>query len=654
MELFTSDRSSPTRAVPEVTSESAPELAVTTEPFGSYVPIPGLATGITGPGRWPSDRRAPARPLPRLIRRTLKVGTKDVASPADFLPIAKRASWDPIEEKVIQFLCDSKVLYKLRSAKWREDLHDYMQTMPAAFYAAQATVAACDQVGQFYDSKRVVDSTGHLAQRRATLLAAETRAEFDPGFGLDNPNLPTGYNPSVNKKFEGATLKSDRPAWQSGPNPFLGGGKTTGIQNIHISQQLVTKGLQKENDTKTGQFAVCVSCLRWVDINMMDTDHAQPLTVFKGRLIKLAEAMSGDPTIYDDLHQAASMAGTNPTPVEQYFIVTGVGAKRTFQLNLEGLTAYSHNLDNLMKMCKACNQGAGKHFGGLIEWLIGNPFYGKTLADTFPSGPGTARIVDKNTSGLSPSQAIYGHLTSTYGEAVQLSYPALQFSEYTHKTVTSTTRKQYELIQTPHSRSRDEREAELDDRGRRNDSMVRSTKVMHEHYSKKDRPEIRSGSPERDEKELVEHLGAKDNKRADKRKREDNQYEGFVKLAKTGAPTDTNSISDAKSKAVAELANRDAQQHFDLDERSGITDALAANLSLDQSLATFGRPLGYVQGFDNTLQLRLNAASAGHQDGSNNNNLTLPTNPEMSVAVRLIQDYAAAYNKGKADAVMVT
>lgn len=185
-------------------------------------------------------------------------------------------AWDPVEEKVIQFLCDSTRPYKLRSSKWRDDLTDLMQDLPATFYTALATVAECDQVSQFYGSKGVVDSTGHLARRRATLFAAEARAEFDPTFGLDNPNLPTGYKSSVDKQFKGATLSSDRPAWQSGTNPYQGGGKSTGIQNIHISQQLVTQGLQKENDTKTGQFAVCVSCLRWVDINMMDTDHAQP------------------------------------------------------------------------------------------------------------------------------------------------------------------------------------------------------------------------------------------------------------------------------------------------------------------------------------------------------------------------------------------
>ena len=44
-------------------------------------------------------------------------------------------------------------------------------------------------------------------------------------------------------------------------------------------------------------------------------------------------------------------------------------------------------MGNLMKMCKACNQGAGKHFGSLAEWLTGNPFYGKSLADTFSRAP---------------------------------------------------------------------------------------------------------------------------------------------------------------------------------------------------------------------------------------------------------------------------
>ena len=82
--------------------------------------------------------------------------------------------------------------------------------------------------------------------------------------------------------------------------------------------------------------AVCVSCLRWTNVNMMDTDHAQPLKLIKERLLRLADAMSADPTIFDGLHSAAVKAGNTPTPAESYFIVKGTGTDRTFALNEEG------------------------------------------------------------------------------------------------------------------------------------------------------------------------------------------------------------------------------------------------------------------------------------------------------------------------------
>jgi hypothetical protein len=597
------------------------------------VPVPGLLTGSP------------------IIRRTISVSGSPVPTPADFLPLAKRKNWDPVELKVLQFMCDDTTKdYEFRKTKWREDLYDHMADLPQAFYNSLATVAECDEIINWFDKKEIKDTSGRLVTRRAALFASEFKAFFSPTIGLDPPTLPTGYQASVDKKYAAASQKSDRPPWQKTDNPYSGGGKQTGIQNVQISQQLVGQGLQRPNTWATGHDAVCVSCLRWTNVNMMDTDHAQPLKLIKERLLRLADAMSADPTIFDGLHSAATKAGNTPTPVESYFIVKGTGPDRTFKLNEEGLSAYSHNMGNLMKMCKACNQGAGKHFGSLAEWLTGNPFYGKSLADTFPSGPGTTRIVDQNSVGKTPSEVIYSHVTDTYGEAVKSTYPVHQFNEFSHRKITSTARKQYEVKQTPVSTARSEREAELDERGRRNDMMVRSTKVLQEHFSRKDREKIRAGSPEREEVELKEHFKVSEEKRSRKRKAEDTDYEGFVKLARGGKPTDLTGLGDAKKRAVAIQANEEGQRQSVQDKQAGIAAALAADLSLDQSLATVGREPGFIEGFTDTLKLRTGAVVAGHAAGINNHPLSLPAAADPAVTLRLAQDYVAGYNSGRAEA----
>jgi len=600
--------------------------------FPNCLPVPGLLAGSP------------------VIRRTISVSGSAVATPADFLPLAKRDKWDPVELKVLQFMCDDATQdYEFRKSKWREDLKDYLADMPQEFYDTLTTVAECDEIINWYEKKEIKDTSGRLANRRSTLFASEFKAFFSPTIGLDPPTLPTGYKPSVDKKYKAASSTSDRPPWQKTDNPYLGG-KETGIQNVQISQQLVGQGLQQPNMWGTQHDAVCVSCLRWTNVNMMDTDHAQPLKLIKERLLRLADAMSADPTIFDGLHSAALKAGNTPTPAESYFIVKGTGPDRTFRLNEEGLSAYSHNMGNLMKMCKACNQGAGKHFGSLAEWLTGNPFYGKSLADTFPSGPGTARIVDQNSAGKAPSELIYSHLTDTYSEAVQSTYTAHQFNEFSHRKITSTARKQFEVKQTPPSTTRTEREAELEERGRRNDAMVRSTKVLQEHFSRKDREEIRSGSPERDETDLKEHFKVGEEKRSRKRKSEDTDYEGFVKLARSGAPTDVKSVGDAKKQAVVLQANEEGRRQFAMDKQAGIADALAADLSQDLSTATIGREPGYVEGFTDTLTLRAAAAAAGYADGINNLPVTLPAAADPTATIRLIQDYVGGYNRGRAEA----
>jgi hypothetical protein len=601
--------------------------------FPNCLPVPGLLAGSS------------------VVSRNILVSGSAVATPADFLPLAKRDKWDPVELKVLQFMCDDATRdYEFRKSKWREGLKDHLADMPQAFYDTLTTVAECDEIINWYAKKDIQDTSGRLAVRRSTLFASEFKAFFSPTIGLDPPTLPTGYKPSVDKKYKAVSSTSDRPPWQKIDNPYSGGGKETGIQNVQISQQLAGQGLQQTNMWGTQHDAVCVSCLRWTNVNMMDTDHAQPLKLIKERLLRLADAMSADPTIFDGLHSAAVKAGNTPTPADSYFIVKGTGTDRTFRLNEEGLSAYSHNMGNLMKMCKACNQGAGKHFGSLAEWLTGNEFYGQSLADTFPSGPGTTRIVDQNTAGKTPSQVIYSHLTDTYGQAVESTYTAHQFNEFSHRKITSTARKQFEVKQTPPSTTRSEREAQLEERGRRNDAMVRSTKVLQEHFSRKDREEIRSGSPERDQTDLKEHFKVSEEKRSRKRKSEDTDYDGFVKLARSGAPTDVKSVGDAKKQAVVLQANEEGRRQFALDKQAGIADALAADLSQDQSLATIGREPGYVEGFTDTLTLRAAAAAAGHADGINNLPVTLPTAADPAATVCLIQDYVVGYNFGRAEA----
>ena len=107
------------------------------------------------------------------------------------------------------------------------------------------------------------------------------------------------------------------------------------------------------------------------------------------------------------------------------------------------------------------------------------------------------------------------------------------------------------------SATRTEREQELEERGRRNEVMVRSTKVLHQQFLKKDRPEIRAGSPEREEKALEQHFQTSAETLNRKRTAEDPEYDGYLKSARSGAPTDVSTVGDAKKRAVAQQANQE-------------------------------------------------------------------------------------------------
>ena len=163
----------------EKPSDSGYAPTQSTESLGNCVPIAGLVTP-----------RGPA-PAPAVIRRSITVGSTAVATPVDFLPLAKRKSWGAVELKVLQFMCDdTKQDYEFRKSKWREDLHGHMSDMPRAFYNRLTSVAQCDQIIAWYESEGVKDKTGRLDRRRTTLIAAEFRADFTPGFGLEVPTLP--------------------------------------------------------------------------------------------------------------------------------------------------------------------------------------------------------------------------------------------------------------------------------------------------------------------------------------------------------------------------------------------------------------------------------------------------------------------------------
>ena len=109
---------------------------------------------------------------------------------------------------------DTKQDYEFRKSKWREDLHGHMSDMPRAFYNRLTSVAQCDQIIAWYESEGVKDKTGRLDRCRTTLIAAEFRADFTPGFGLEVPTLPPGYKPSVKKKLTSVSASADRPPWQ--------------------------------------------------------------------------------------------------------------------------------------------------------------------------------------------------------------------------------------------------------------------------------------------------------------------------------------------------------------------------------------------------------------------------------------------------------
>lgn len=66
------------------------------ESLGNCVPVPGLVT------------RRSSSAASAVIRRDITVSGNAVASPAAFLPLAKRLRWDAVELKVLQFMCDTQ------------------------------------------------------------------------------------------------------------------------------------------------------------------------------------------------------------------------------------------------------------------------------------------------------------------------------------------------------------------------------------------------------------------------------------------------------------------------------------------------------------------------------------------------------------------
>jgi hypothetical protein len=72
--------------------------------------------------------------------------------------------------------------------------------------------------------------------------------------------VPTGYVRSVDKSLKPVEQGDKRPAWQTTTNPFQGGGKETGIQNVHISNQLQADGLMLQDEWGQGHSAV-VRCV---------------------------------------------------------------------------------------------------------------------------------------------------------------------------------------------------------------------------------------------------------------------------------------------------------------------------------------------------------------------------------------------------------
>lgn len=623
------------------TADVADPVAETTEhPAADPVRLEAAIAGLVVPGR------------SRVIRRSLSISGTSIAKPDDLLSIVGRMAWDSFEQRVLQYMCDTTVRdFELRKSKWRDDFKKYLAKMPKDFYAGLTTVKDCDAIADGLSGWKVKDTTGRLAARRKELFVAETKAEFAPDFGLDAPKLPKSYSPSIEKTYKPQAEGGDRPPWQKTANTYTGKGQT-GIQNLEISDELVKRGLMQKSDEDGRWYAVCASCLKWVDAAMMDSDHVQALSILKKKLMTLAKLMSADPTVYDTLDTTASV---KPSPVSQFFIVKGKGKDREFNLSQEGLTAYSHNMGNLIKMCKACNQGEGKHGGDLRTWLAKNPFFGQAFADKFATGPGTARVVEKTMSGEMPAEMIYKHLEDTFGSSVQSSYPSLQLQLFSHRTLTSHAQSRFETKSLPDTdATKKEKEKELDLRERRADHLVKSTRSVHAHFKNDDLPPMAPGSPEREDKELKQYFKDKETKRREKRDREEPDYPTYFASASQGTPTDVTKIPAPKKARIAEQANREGQQEYEKGVADGTQAALTADLTADHTAALSTKSAGYKVGFQATLTRRAKAFTDGEAHGLTGSLLVPPTadlNP--AVSHQLMVDYMAGYNVGLAKKMVV-
>lgn len=427
--------------------------------------------------------------------------------------------------------------------------------------------------------------------------------------------------------------------WKSVPADTVAGlgAKTTGSVNRALIEELMLQG----NWEKVGDIHVqiCPGCGGGQNVELLEVDHQQALSDIRDKLWLLADAMSADLTLHDEIkkntHGFADLFTVKPSKTSPTPDVTPTQA---------ALSIFSNDLGNVMRICRVCNGATNKSDIAFLDWFRNNKFFGPDfLAENLPLAP-TGDVLARTKHDTGWGKAARDWFARHHLPTLKETFKVTRLERLANRSLVDQSLSMMNAQFEPDVTRKRKHEDKASELKGLNKAIGGVSEVVADYITQGPTP-FAPGSPER----MVEAF-SQVTKRREKRKR--------LEEAKASDPFTTGWIAGREDfpfdistylteTEVSRYHSGYSQGRYEAAEQhdQGYGDALQADASPDPWAAK-----AYEEGFQRATTFRERAYALGAQDGA----MLLPPNPAkiprgVTGEAVLLRDYMDGYSKGMLD-----
>jgi Domain of unknown function (DUF4157) len=486
-----------------------------------------------------------------------------------------------------------------------------------------------------------------LAERRRDLSNVWGN-QLGSNYTLPNYTTPTHYStPKSLLSSHAQTTGRDDGGWVTTNNPIPGsGGLTTGSTN----SDLLLQG-QKEGSlfqVGHGYQQICATCGHLTPASQFEVDHQQAFSEIRDNLIKLASAMTSDPSLYQSVKKGAKNFDT-------MFSVTGTPGKTGFEVSAYGAVVhlYSNDMTNLMRICRSCNGPWGKSDMAMFDWFVKSPYFGQPFLNAYQPQNPQLQVIARTRQGKGWGEAAREWFATHHLPVLQNLQLLAHLQELVRQRLTEQSNTGVQAFQEVNTSKKRKLEDSRDQLDLNNKGMLAPLKVEHDYQDGTllgEKPyEFAPSSPLRMTNETIDLKKKRQLRKRNEKLAKTKGYAVGEQDGQTGVDTNRpDSTADQDDQDAYQLGYEAGLKEHSKVVENGESDALATDLTFDvKSYAPIDQVYG--EAFKEMFWKRLAAWWAGHDAFTQDTGLDVGYATGERHAQALLRDYMSGYERARTD-----